>query len=94
MLANSYGLDKIVWLLSQDGLNWFKATDQTPHSILIDGGANQVLSPFLELGGPNSYNVYFAYSEASDKTSTGFHSIHEWNFSIAPSPNPVSVPGP
>ncbi len=76
MLANTIGDQKIVRLVSTDGLNFSKAATDSISTLVNAGAGTRVPGPHTEKISSLAYRVYMGYDTSG--TNTASQSMHSW----------------
>lgn len=79
LLANTIGDDKIIRLVSSDGINFYKSTnDATP--VLISSTTHRLPGPHTEKVDLNHYRVYFGWAVFTGTGTNPSGSMHAWKY--------------
>ena len=75
MLANTYDLKRVVRLVSDNGLSW---RSETIDPVIMNSGANFVITPFAEPIDAQNFSLYFGYGDTPPLLDS--HGVHKWTF--------------
>ncbi len=75
MLANTYDLKRVVRLVSDNGLAW---RSETTDPVIMNSGANFVITPFGEPIDSQNFSLYFGYGDTPPALDS--HGVHRWTF--------------
>jgi hypothetical protein len=76
-IAGNGSLNTVLLYLSTDGLRYFPYDGAS--GVLINGGANRILTPSLQVLSPTSISIQFGYAPSPSNLST---SIQQWTFQL------------